>query len=57
MMSIVNNNIIKIVMIVFNSGSNITSGVDDTVSNRVMLLTRDSNMTSILNDNVSKMFM
>jgi hypothetical protein len=34
-----------------------TSGVDDNVSNIVMLLTRDDNMTAIVNNNVSKIVM
>ena len=33
------------------------SGVADNVSNRVMQLTRDSNMTAIIDDNVSKKVM
>ena len=31
-----------------------TSGVGDNVSSLVMLLTRDGNMTAIVDDNVSK---
>jgi hypothetical protein len=34
-----------------------TSGVDDNVSNIVMLLTRDGNMTAIVDNNVSKIVM
>jgi hypothetical protein len=34
-----------------------TSGVDDNVSSIVMLLTRDGNMTAIVDDNVSKICM
>jgi hypothetical protein len=34
-----------------------TSGVGDNVSSLVMLLTRDGNMTAIVDDNVSKIVM
>jgi hypothetical protein len=34
-----------------------TSGVDDNVSNIIMLLTRDDNMTAIVDNNVSKIVM
>ena len=34
-----------------------TSGVDDNVSNIIMFLTRDDNMTAIVDNNVNKIVM